>query len=76
MKTLALFVSISAVAMAMTTIPARADGDADLIKSAESAAPAAIASGAAIYGIDDKGNMKTLREGKNGWWCMPDSPAT
>ncbi|HUR43601.1 MAG TPA: hypothetical protein VMZ01_05810 [Aestuariivirga sp.] len=20
--------------------------------------------------------MKTLREGKNGWWCMPDNPAT
>ena len=76
MKTLALFVSIGAVTMAMTSIPARADGDADLIKSAESAAPAAIASGAAIYGIDDKGNMKTLREGKNGWWCMPDSPTT
>ena len=50
--------------------------DADMIKSAESAAPMAVSSGAAIYAMDDKGNMKTLREGTNGWWCMPDSPAT
>ncbi len=55
---------------------ARAEGDADLIKSAESAAPAAIGSGAAIYAMGADGKMKTLREGTNGFWCMPDSPAT
>ncbi len=53
-----------------------AQSDEDMIKSAESAAPAAISSGAAIYAADEQGNMKTLREGTNGWWCMPDSPAT
>ncbi|WP_301004883.1 hypothetical protein [Mesorhizobium sp.] len=37
--------------------------DAALIKSAESAAPAAVASGAAVYAMDEKGNMRTLREG-------------
>lgn len=48
----------------------------DLIKSGESAAPTAVASGATIYGFDDKGGMITLREGTNGWWCMPDTPST
>ena len=48
--------------------------DADKIKSAMSAAPAAIAAGATIVAMDDKGAMKTLREGKNGWTCMPDMP--
>ena len=48
----------------------------DPIASAESAAPAAIAKAASIVTVDDKGAMKTRREGKNGWTCMPDSPAT
>lgn len=55
---------------------ALADSDADMIKSAEMAAPAAVSSEAAIYAVGADGQMKTLREGKNGWWCMPDSPAT
>jgi hypothetical protein len=76
MKTLALFVTVSAVAVAFSTAPTFADGDADMIKSAESAAPVAVGSNATIYAMDDQGNMKTLREGNNGWWCMPDSPAT
>jgi len=50
--------------------------DADLIKSAESAAPAAVSAGATIYAMDDSGAMKTLREGTNGFWCMPDNPAS
>jgi hypothetical protein len=54
----------------------RADSDSEMIKSAESAAPAAVSSQAAIYAMNEKGEMRTLREGKNGWWCMPDSPAT
>lgn len=50
--------------------------EAEAIKSAKSAAPAAVAGGAAIYGFDDKGAMVTLREGTNGFWCMPDNPAS
>jgi len=76
MKTLALFVTASGFAAAMMVAPAFADGDADLIKSAESAAPAAVSSGATIFAMGDDGAMRTLREGSNGWWCMPDSPAT
>jgi hypothetical protein len=55
---------------------AHAEDDAALIKSAESAAPAALSSKAAIYAMNEKGEIRTVREGSNGWWCMPDSPAT
>ena len=74
MKTVAL-AGASAMFIAFA-VPAAADDDATLIRSAESAAPAAVGSMAAVYAMDDKGQMRTLREGSNGWWCMPDSPAT
>lgn len=50
--------------------------DAEVIASAESAAPAALAAGATIYGFDEGGMMMTVREGSNGWWCMADNPAS
>lgn len=49
---------------------------ADPIKSAMSAAPAAVAEKATIIVANDDGTMKTLRTGSNGFTCMPDSPAT
>jgi len=48
----------------------------DPIKSAMSAAPEAISGDATIVQAAADGSMKTLREGTNGWTCMPDSPAT
>ena len=51
-------------------------GADDPIASAESAAPASIAHAASIVIADATGAMKTLREGSNGWTCMPDAPAT
>jgi hypothetical protein len=48
----------------------------DMIKSAMSAAPLAIAQAATIVTMDEKMNMKTLRAGTNGWTCLPDMPAT
>jgi hypothetical protein len=48
----------------------------DPVPSAESAAPAALAHDAAVVTIDANGAMKQVRAGKNGWTCMPDSPAT
>jgi len=72
-----MFVAAGACALAFgLVVPAAADDDAALIKSAESAAPGALSAGAAVYAMSDKGEMRTLREGSNGWWCMPDSPAT
>jgi hypothetical protein len=66
------------VAATLLIAPAGNAGDADakLIKSAESAAPAAVSREATIYAIDDKGAMRTVREGKNGWWCIPDNPGS
>jgi hypothetical protein len=48
----------------------------DPVASAESAAPAAIAHDASIVTADSTGKMTTVREGKNGWTCMPDAPDT
>lgn len=50
--------------------------DAALIKSAMSAAPAAIARGATIITMEADGKMRTLRKGTNGFTCMPDNPTT
>lgn len=61
---------------ALFAAPAIAQDDAELIASAETAAPAAVSTNATIYGMAEDGTMRTLREGTNGWWCMPDSPAT
>jgi hypothetical protein len=48
----------------------------EMIRSAEAAAPAAVAKGATVIAMDEKMNVTVLREGKNGWTCMPDSPAS
>ena len=49
-----------------------AASDEELIKNAESAAPAAVAKNAAVMNWD----MKTLREGTNGFTCLPDDTST
>jgi hypothetical protein len=50
--------------------------DAELIKSALAAAPAGVAPNAKVVAMDAKGGMRTLREGSNGFTCMPDEPST
>jgi len=72
---MARLLAATAILAAGFAIQAVAD-DAELIKSAESAAPAAVASGAAVHAFDEGGAMRTLREGTNGFWCMPDNAAT
>lgn len=47
-----------------------------LIKSAMEAAPKKVAAGATIVAAGADGKMQTLREGNNGFTCMPDNPAT
>lgn len=49
--------------------------DAQLIASAMQAAPPGVAKGATIVAMDAHG-MRTLRQGTNGYICMPDNPAT
>ena len=50
--------------------------DKQLIASALSAAPAGLRAHAGVMVVDDKGVMRTLRESKNGFMCMPDAPTT
>jgi hypothetical protein len=50
--------------------------DKKMIKSAMSAAPSKISKGATIVTMGADGKMRTLREGTNGFTCMPDNPAT
>jgi len=61
---------------AANTTAAAAPSSNDPIASAETAAPAAIARAASVVTVDANGAMKTLRQGTNGWTCMPDAPAT
>jgi hypothetical protein len=48
----------------------------ELIKNAMSAAPPAVGKNATIVNFDEKMQMVTLREGTNGFTCVPDNPAT
>ncbi|MBL0419875.1 hypothetical protein JI739_05905 [Ramlibacter sp. AW1] len=64
-----------APAKAQAAKPAKAD-DRQLIQSAERAAPRQVAQGATVVAVEADGKMRTLRQGKNGFTCMPDNPAT
>lgn len=75
MKRLSISAALLAAGSLFAPFGANAD-DAALIKSAESAAPAAVGTGATIYAMEKDGKMRTLREGKNGFWCMPDNTET
>ena len=68
--------AVAGLFLATAATTTLAQDDAALIASAESAAPAAVGTGAAIYAPGADGQMRTLREGTNGWWCMPDTPST
>ena len=70
-----VFVAMQAPA-AEKAKPAAAPADAKLIDSAMQAAPMKVAHDATIVAMDDKGGMRTLREGHNGFTCMPDNPTT
>ncbi|MFO1506574.1 MAG: hypothetical protein U1F23_05785 [Lysobacterales bacterium] len=63
-------------ALAAPAIAGKAPTDKSMIASAERAAPMSVSRGATIVAMDADGKMRTLREGHNGWTCMPDSTAT
>lgn len=50
--------------------------DQKMIKSAMRAAPKKVSAAATVVVAGADGQMRTLREGKNGFTCMPDNPAT
>ena len=60
--------------MAMA-LPANATDD-DIIRSAESAAPAAVGKDATVVAANADGTMRVVRKGTNGFTCMADAPAT
>jgi hypothetical protein len=61
---------------AKTVAAKTAPSEADLIASAESAAPANVGKKATIVAMSADGKMRTLRKGSNNFTCMPDNPAT
>lgn len=67
------FLAASSVFAADTKMSAN---DKKMIKSAMSAAPTKVAKGATIMTMEADGKMRTLRQGTNGFTCMPDNPAT
>ena len=48
----------------------------DPLASAMAAAPSSVSANATIIQAAADGSMKTLRQGSNGWTCMPDNPET
>ena len=73
MKRLLTVAAIFAASAVISSVSAAAD-DAELIKSAEAAAPAAVSKEATIYAWGEGGAMNKIREGTNGYWCMADDP--
>lgn len=56
--------------------PASSAADQKMIRSAMQAAPKKVSAAATIIAVGTDGQMRTLREGSNGFTCMPDNPAT
>lgn len=59
---------------AKLTLPSAADKQ--MIQSAMRAAPSKVSATATVVAMGADGKMRTLREGTNGFTCMPDNPAT
>jgi hypothetical protein len=71
--------SATLLTLALPASAAKSDAKPDdqaLMRSAMSAAPAKVASGATLVAMEADGSMRTLRTGTNGFTCMPDNPAT
>lgn len=72
--------SIAGCAPAAQVVPSPRNeilsGDAALIANAASGAPEAIGRNATLIAFDQKGQMRTLRKGSNGFTCFPDDPST
>jgi len=67
-------VLISVVSLLGLTASAAAQSDEELIASAMSAAPKAVAENATIVAIGPDGHPRTLREGTNNFTCLADDP--
>jgi hypothetical protein len=70
------FAALLAIAGGVQAAGSKAPTDAEMIASAMRAAPAGIAKGATIMTMEADGTMRTLRQGNNGYTCIPDAPST
>src|SRR3954453_10760514 len=68
--------SLLILASALPAQAAKGATDKQLIASAEKAAPPALAKHASIATIGADGKMNMLRQGTNGFTCMPDDPTS
>jgi len=73
---LCFLTTFAIIALGTAAQPTLAASDEEIIKSAMSAAPEAVAKNATIYDVGADGKMRTVREGTNGWWCMADTPSS
>jgi hypothetical protein len=69
-----LAIGVFAALVAVMAPPGNA-ADADYITRALSAAPPAVASGAAVVRIESNGSMTTLEPGTNGFTCLVFGPS-
>jgi hypothetical protein len=70
-----VFSALMAVALSGPAVAAEMT-DAELIANAVSAAPVAVGANATVVNFDAQMQMKTLREGTNGFTCIPDNLAS
>lgn len=72
------FAAVIAVALlpGLAGSATQAMSDQELIANAQSAAPPSIARDASVVVMAADGKMRTLKQGTNGWTCMPDDPST
>ncbi len=79
---LLLVVGVAMIAVGLAhSVPVAGQDDAAAeakIEEAMSAGPSSLSANATIldWEIDDAGNLVVLREGSNGWFCVPDDPNT
>lgn len=73
---LMIFAASFSLTMNVQAAEKKAPTDKQLIASAMSAAPAKVGKDATIIAMEADGKMRTLRQGKNNFTCMPDNPAT
>ena len=65
-----------AITASMAKAKVKKMSNAEVVRSATSAAPREISDHAAVIAPDANGKMATIRPGTNGWTCMADQPET
>ena len=71
-----LVVGLAGLAVAQGPAHTPPKTDEEMIANAMSAAPAAVGRDATIMAMDEKGQMRVLRQGTGPFTCMPDNPMT